>query len=205
MKIIIHPTYFPNIEFFSHLVKSNEIFFEVTDNYQKQTLRNRCSIYGSNGKLNLVVPVKFSSSKREKFKDIKICYDSNWQKIHLKSIQSAYRNSPYYSFFEDYFIELFQQKEKYLIDISLKSIKVIYNILEIESNYKITNSYISNYDILIDKRDLAKKNKNKDMNLFKPYDQVFQEKYGFLPNLSVIDLIFNQGINSLELLKKINK
>ena len=73
MKTLIHPTYFPNIEFFSHLLKSKNLIFEINDFYQKQTFRNRASIYGSNGRLNLIIPVSFSSSKKEKLKDIRIC------------------------------------------------------------------------------------------------------------------------------------
>ena len=119
MKTIIHPTYFPNIEFFSNLLKSKNLIFEINDFYQKQTFRNRASIYGSNGKLRLIIPVSFSSSKKEKLKDIRICNNSNWQKNHLKSIQIAYRSSPYFEFFEDYFIEIFEQKEEFLIDITV--------------------------------------------------------------------------------------
>ena len=81
MKTIIHPTYFPNIEFFSNLLKSKNLIFEINDFYQKQTFRNRASIYGSNGKLKLIIPVSFSSSKKEKLKDIRICNNSNWHKI----------------------------------------------------------------------------------------------------------------------------
>jgi len=204
MKIIIHPTYFPDINFFSHLIKSNNILFEINDNYQKQTLRNRSSIYGSNGKLKLIIPVKFSSSKKEKLKDIRICYNTNWQKIHLKSIQTAYRSSPYFEFFQDYFFEIFEKKEKFLIDINLKSIDIIYDILELNFNYKLTSDYKTNYNMLIDKRELSKKSKAELNNLIKPYHQVFEENHGFIPNLSIIDLIFNHGINSLDFFKESN-
>ena len=77
MKTIIHPTYFPNIEFFSHLLKSKNLIFEINDFYQKQTFRNRASIYGSNGKLNLIIPVSFSSSKKEKLKEQKNIFEAD--------------------------------------------------------------------------------------------------------------------------------
>ena len=118
-----------------HVIKSNNILFEICDNYVKQTQRNRMSIYTANGRLDLTIPVKFSSSKREKFKDIKICYETNWQKNHLKSIQIAYRNSPYYNFFEENLLEIFNQKEKFLIDFNIKSIRIIHQILEINLKY----------------------------------------------------------------------
>ena len=86
MSLVIHPTYFPNILFFSKILNHNKILFEINDHYIKQSLRNRTSIYHANGILNLSVPVRFSSKKNQKFKDIVICNDTDWQKNHLKSI-----------------------------------------------------------------------------------------------------------------------
>ena len=194
MKIIIHPTYFPNIFSFKTIINSTNILFEVNDHYVKQTLRNRTSIHAANGKLNLSVPVKFSSTKKEKYKDIKICYDSNWQKIHLKSIESAYKNSPFYDFFEDYFINFYNKKEKFLVDLNFSSIRLIFEILEKELNCNFTNEYLEKYIDLTDYRSLlTNKNFNEKVD-FKNYTQVFQEKNGFIENLSSIDLIFNKGL-----------
>ena len=204
MKIIIHPTYFPNIEFFSHLLKSKNLTFEINDFYQKQTFRNRTQIYSSNGKLNLVIPVKFSSTKKDKLKDIKICNDTKWQKNHLKSIQIAYRSSPYFEFFEDYFIEIFEKKENFLIDISIKSIEIIFRMLETNLKYNLTDKYQSNYDLASDLRSLSVRKKKVTTNLIQPYTQVFETEHGFISNLSIIDLIFNEGLNSLNYFNKTN-
>ena len=201
MKIIIHPTYFPNIFSFKTIINSTNILFEVNDHYVKQTLRNRTSIHAANGKLNLSVPVKFSSTKKEKYKDIKICYDSNWQKIHLKSIESAYKNSPFYDFFEDYFINFYNKKEKFLVDLNFSSIRLIFEILEKELNCNFTNEYLEKYVDLTDYRTLlTNKNFNEKVN-FKNYTQVFQEKNGFIENLSSIDLIFNKGLDFEDFIK----
>ena len=201
MKIIIHPTYFPNIFSFKTIINSTNILFEVNDHYVKQTLRNRTSIHAANGKLNLSVPVKFSSTKKEKYKDIKICYDSNWQKIHLKSIESAYKNSPFYDFFEDYFINFYNKKEKFLVDLNFSSIRLIFEILEKELNCSFTNEYLEKYVDLTDYRTLlTNKNFNEKVN-FKNYTQVFQEKNGFIENLSSIDLIFNKGLDFEDFIK----
>ena len=201
MKIIIHPTYFPNIFSFKTIINSTNILFEVNDHYVKQTLRNRTSIHAANGKLNLSVPVKFSSTKKEKYKDIKICYDSNWQKIHLKSIESAYKNSPFYDFFEDYFINFYNKKEKFLVDLNYSSIRLIFEILEKELNCNFTNEYLEKYVDLTDYRSLlTNKNFNEKVN-FKNYTQVFQEKNGFIENLSSIDLIFNKGLDFEDFIK----
>ena len=201
MKIIIHPTYFPNIFSFKTIINSTNILFEVNDHYVKQTLRNRTSIHAANGKLNLSVPVKFSSTKKEKYKDIRICYDSNWQKIHLKSIEIAYKNSPFYDFFEDYFINFYNKKEKFLVDLNCSSIRLIFEILEKELSYNFTNKYLEKYIDLRDYRSLLiGKNINEQIN-FKNYTQVFQEKNGFIENLSSIDLIFNKGLDFEEFIK----
>ena len=201
MKIIIHPTYFPNIFSFKTIINSTNILFEVNDHYVKQTLRNRTSIHAANGKLNLSVPVKFSSTKKEKYKDIRICYDSNWQKIHLKSIESAYKNSPFYDFFEDYFINFYNKKEKFLVDLNFSSIRLIFEILEKELNCNFTNEYLEKYVDLTDYRSLlTNKNFNEKAN-FKNYTQVFQEKNGFIENLSSIDLIFNKGLDFEDFIK----
>ncbi len=197
MKIIIHPTYFPNIDLLSQLIKSENILFEISDKYIKQTLRNRTEIHAANGKLILSIPVKYSSSKKEKYKDIKICYNSSWQKIHLKSIESAYRNSPYYDFFEDYFIKFFNKKEKFLIDANIKSIKVIYDILDMKMKYDLTNDYKNKLENYKDYRKLVDSNSDNKMNKIN-YSQVFQEKNGFISGLSSLDIIFNKGLESLD-------
>ena len=197
MKTLIHPTYFPNIEFFSHLLKSKNLIFEINDFYQKQTFRNRASIYGSNGRLNLIIPVSFSSSKKEKLKDIRICNNNNWQKNHLKSIQIAYRSSPYFEFFEDHFIKIFQKKEEFLIDITIKSIEIIFEILEIDLKFKFTSSFQDNYNSNSDFRNLSIRNSKAKTNIIQPYTQVFETQCGFISNLSVIDLVFNEVLNSL--------
>ena len=197
MKIIIHPTYFPNIDLLSHLIKSENILFEISDKYIKQTLRNRTEIHAANGKLILSIPVKYSSSKKEKYKDIKICYNSSWQKIHLKSIESAYRNSPYYDFFEDYFIKFFNKKEKFLIDANIKSIEVIYDILDMKMKYDLTNDYKNKLENYTDYRKLVDSNPDEKKSKIN-YSQVFQEKNGFISGLSSLDIIFNKGLESLD-------
>jgi hypothetical protein len=197
MKIIIHPTYFPNIDLLSQLIKSENILFEISDKYIKQTLRNRTEIHAANGKLILSIPVKYSSSKKEKYKDIKICYNSSWQKIHLKSIESAYRNSPYYDFFEDYFIKFFNKKEKFLIDANIKSIELIYDILDMKMKYDLTNDYKNKLENYTDYRKLVDSNPDEKMSKIN-YSQVFQEKNGFISGLSSLDIIFNKGLESLD-------
>ena len=199
MDILIHPNYFPNIHQFTQIIKANNILFEVSDNYQKQTFRNRTYIYGANGKLGLFIPVIHTHKQRELFKDVKISYESNWMDLHLKSLQSAYRSSPYFEYFEDDFIKLYSKKEKFLADFNIKCIKLISNLLDLDLDFKISNEYVENTNDIIDLRDLSNARKEKKIETLK-YIQVFESKHGYINNLSIIDLIFSEGPNSVSLI-----
>ena len=199
MDILIHPNYFPNIHQFTQIIKANNILFEVSDNYQKQTFRNRTYIYGANGKLGLFIPVIHTHKNRELFKDVKISYESNWMDLHLKSLQSAYRSSPYFEYFEDDFIKLYSEKEKFLADFNIKCIRLISNLLDLDLDYKISNEYVEKTNDIIDLRDLSNARKEKKIETPK-YIQVFESKHGYINNLSIIDLIFSEGPNSVSLI-----
>ena len=199
MDILIHPNYFPNIHQFTQIIKANNILFEVSDNYQKQTFRNRTYIYGANGKLGLFIPVIHTHKNREIFKDVKISYESNWMDLHLKSLQSAYRSSPYFEYFEDDFIKLYSEKEKFLADFNIKCIKLISNLLDLDLDFKISNEYVEKTNDIIDLRDLSNARKEKKIETPK-YIQVFESKHGYLNNLSILDLIFSEGTNSVLLM-----
>ena len=199
MDILIHPNYFPNIHQFTQIIKADNILFEVSDNYQKQTFRNRTYIYGANGKLGLFIPVIHTHKNRELFKDVKISYDSNWMDLHLKSLQSAYRSSPYFEYFEDDFIKLYSEKEKFLADFNIKCIKLISNLLDLDLDFKISNEYVEKTNDIIDLRDLSNARKEKKIDTPK-YIQVFESKHGYINNLSILDLIFSEGPNSVSLI-----
>ena len=199
MDILIHPNYFPNIHQFTQIIKANNILFEVSDNYQKQTFRNRTYIYGANGKLGLFIPVIHTHKNRELFKDVKISYDSNWMDLHLKSLQSAYRSSPYFEYFEDDFIKLYSEKEKFLADFNIKCIKLISNLLDLDLDYKISGEYVEKTNDIIDLRDLSNARKEKKIDTPK-YIQVFESKHGYINNLSILDLLFSEGPNSVSLI-----
>jgi hypothetical protein len=199
MDILIHPNYFPNIHQFIQIIKANNILFEVSDNYQKQTFRNRTYIYGANGKLGLFIPVIHTHKNRELFKDVKISYESNWMDLHLKSLQSAYRSSPYFEYFEDDFIKLYSEKEKFLADFNIKCIKLISNLLDLDLDFKISSEYVEKTNDIIDLRDLSNARKEKKIETPK-YIQVFESKHGYLNNLSILDLIFSEGKNSVLLM-----
>lgn len=200
MDILIHPTYFPNIAHFVAIMNAKEIVFEMDDNFLKQTYRNRASIYGANGKLVLNIPVIHSQKNRQKYRDVKIFNEEKWQDNHWKSLLSAYKTSPFFEYYEDEFKPLFSQKTTYILDYNLKCFEVVCDCLQLELNTSKTESFIKVAEDKIDYRYLVNAKKEKLQN-FDNYTQVFGVKHGFLPNLSILDLLFNEGPNAVNYLE----
>lgn len=198
--------YFPNIQYISKFLLFREIVIEQFENYQKQSFRNRCVIYGANGPLTLVVPVKKNHGEKTLTKDVQIDYDLTWQHQHWKSIHSAYKNSPFFDYFEDDFHLFFQKKEKYLIDLNNKVTDLILKLLQINVPPHISDSYSTNNITYYDYRETInpKARLSKPDNLFFPcsYHQVFSDRFGFISNLSVVDLLFNEGTESFQIIQK---
>lgn len=204
MKVLLHPSYFPSISQFVVLAKATETVFEKGDNYQKQTYRNRMYIYGANGKQLLSIPIKhLGNNGRQLYKDVKIENDFQWQKQHWKSIESAYRTSPFFEFYEDEFAHLFEKKQEFLFDFNLKTTEIIMDCLQLEADFEFTEEYFATPKDQQDFRPLvnAKSKIGQDIT---PYTQVFEEKHGFIPNLSTLDLLFNEGTNALTYLEEQN-
>ena len=200
--MIVQPTLFSPIIQFVVLANAESIIFELEDNYQKQTYRNRYVIYGANGKQVLTVPVIHShKGVKIKTKDIKIDHRTDWYKLHVRSLQSAYRSSPFYEFYEDEILPVLYKKQKYLIDLNLDAFEVISEALQAEFRYKKTKEYQVNVESKEDYRALAIA-KTKQTYPLQKYTQVFGDKYGFISNLSILDLIFNEGPNALIYLEK---
>ena len=200
MDLIIHPNYLPSTSHFLLMVNSKKVIFEINDNFLKQTYRNRTYIYGANGKLLLSIPVIHSQKNRKKFKDVKISYDQDWPSQHWKSLEISYRSSPFFEFFEDKLLYLYNKKEKYLIDFNIKSINILFEMLQIDLEYDFTNSYEENYSNMSDYR-INSENFNSNEIKINKYTQVFESKHGFINNLSVLDLIFNEGPNAINFIK----
>lgn len=203
MNLLLHPTYFPNISHFVGIVNAENVVFEIEDNYQKQTYRNRTYIYGANGKLGLNIPVKHSQNKRQLYKDVKIVNDTNWQLLHWKSLQSAYRTSPFYEFYEDELAPLFHTKQEYILEFNFKCLEVIADCLQFDLSYKTTKHYQKELPDSHDFRFLVNARKEKEIR-FEPYTQVFSNKHGYINNLSILDLLFNEGTNALYYLQSQN-
>lgn len=199
MNIILHPTYFPSISHYTAMVQAEEITFEVEDNFQKQTNRNRMYIYSPNGLQLLNIPVKHSKEKHQKFKDVRIENDFDWQKNHFKSLEAAYRTSPFFEFFEDDFRPIFEKKHEFMMDLNFLIFEIVNECLGVDLPFSKTLEYFHEIQDKTDFRYLA--NGKKDTFTNEEYTQVFEEKHGFIPNLSILDLLFNEGRHAVDYLK----
>jgi len=201
MKALLLPTYFPSISHFVAMAQSEKIVFEMEDNFQKQTNRNRTYIYSPNGVQLLNIPVKHSKQIHQKTKDIKIETDFDWQKQHFKSLEAAYRSSPFFEYFEDEIRPIFEKKHTFLLDLNFEAMTVVSKCLRMKFEYETTTEYFHEVDsnTILDFRKLA--DGKKDESQFEVYTQVFEEKHGFLNNLSILDLLFNEGRYALDYLK----
>lgn len=194
------PTYFAPISQYAVIYKSDSVVFELDDNYQKQTYRNRCYIFGANGKLSLNIPVKhLLKTSRKKTKDTLVENDSQWQQQHLKSLQSAYRSSPFFEFFEDDIAKIFNKEYKYLHDVNIDTHLFITDALQIDTSYSKSENYEVT-PIITDYRDLAIAKKGIEVKT-ESYIQMFDNKHGFIPNLSILDLLFMEGPNTISFLE----
>ncbi|MBU2919860.1 WbqC family protein [Winogradskyella psychrotolerans] len=200
MNSLIYPTSFPNIAHFWAIVNSDSVYFEVCDNYQKQSFRNRTEIYGANGKLALTVPVSYSQKNRQLYKDVRIANEEKWQIQHLKSLQSAYSMSPFFEYYIDDLMPLFETHFDYILDFNLKCFDILSDSLQLNLSPKHTSVFEKDTTDKTDFRNLVKRNFK--VESFQPYTQVFTEKHGFIPNLSILDLLFNEGPNTELYLKK---
>ena len=195
------PTYFAPISQYAEIINTDEVTFEVHDNFQKQSYRNRCYIFNTNGKQLLNIPVKHpNSSSRKQTKDTLVENVTPWQDQHFKSLKTAYRNSPFFEFYVDDIAPIFEKKYTYLQDVTIDTFLFTSEALQINTNFKKTSSY-------------AEATKNKDFrnladvkaqpkNLVENYIQMFDDKHGFLPNLSILDLLFMEGPNAISFLEK---
>jgi len=186
--------YLPPVSYFSALNAQNyQFLLEKEEHFPKQTFRNRTRIYSPNGPLDLFLPVIKGSKYHTKMKDVKISYDFKWQRLHWLSLESCYRNSPYFEYYEDDLAPFFQKKYDFLFDYNLEILEWIFKQLKKSPVLEFTTEYEKDIPAELDYRN---KIQFKNAELIAPqkiYTQVFGEKHGFLPNMSIVDLLFNQG------------
>lgn len=200
MALLIQPTFFGPVIQYVAMAGDTDMVFEKQDNFQKQTYRNRCYIYGANGKQLLSVPVLHTGSKRrQKTQEVKIDNSFSWQKIFRRSLEASYRSSPYFEFYEDDMVPIFEKRHTFLLDLNLSAHEVVAECLQLENTIQFSSDYQENPKEQKDYRYLVNAKKEPVYEL-QSYTQVFDNKHGFLPNLSILDLLFNEGTNALDYL-----
>ena len=193
--------YLPPIEYISTMLgHSGQILIEANEHFPKQTYRNRASIHSANGKLDLIVPVIKGRNVHTKIKDVKISYDFDWQRLHWLSLQTSYRSSAFFEFYEDDFAPYYIKKYEFLFDYNEAILATICKLLKLQPGYSLTESFERTYTDIEDYRSSIHP-KVESSYQTKPYFQVFEDRNGFMPNLSIVDLLFNQGPKSGQFLQ----
>lgn len=192
-KAILPVAYLPPISHFAAMLNHTNVIWDTHEFFHKQFYYNRCVIYGPNGQQKLIIPVHKRYEKTP-IKDIKIGYETPWQIIHWRSYEAAYRRSPYFEFYEDELSPLYlEYTPTFLLEWNLKLFQLACKLLGVEIKLSFTDSYSKTYEDMADYRNLASPVNTLEETKPIKYTQVFEERHGFLDNLSIIDLLFCEG------------
>ena len=195
---LLPTAYLAPISYYAILLQDPNCRIELHEHFIKQSIRNRCDIYGANGRLRLSIPKERKGSSKTIIENLKISYRNNWQKQHWNTIESAYNSSPFFEYYKDELKPFFEEKEEYLVNFNSKLQNAILSMLQQGNIIKNTTEYLHKGDFF-DLRNYTWKLKNQEK-----YDQVFMENQGFIPNLSILDLLFNLGPESIDYLHNID-
>ncbi len=196
--VYLSTAYLAPIEYYMQLKAFPEVCIERHCNYMKQTYRNRCVIASANGPQTLSIPVEKTETLKSLTKDIRIAEHGNWRHLHWNAIISAYNSTPFFEYYEDDFAVFYEHKQTFLFDFNESLRELVCELLGIQPHIRYTSEYKSVFSSLeIDYREVIHPKKTTQTAFFKPYYQVFDNKSGFQSNLSIIDLLFNMGPESI--------
>lgn len=200
--LLIELPYLGNLAFYKLLTNFDTILIEKQEFFEKSSFRNRCEIASPNGKLTLSVHMLGGKGKKQLYTDAQISYEHPWLKDHWNSLTSSYRRSPYFEYYEDKFEAVFKKKHQSLFDLNWELFQLIKSLLKLDVKIETTKEFFKSYEDneeVVDYRSyfLPKKKQTCDVK----YMQVFEDKTGFINNLSIVDLLFNEGPNALNILK----
>jgi len=195
--IVLSANYLPPVSYFHVIAQQDSpIVIDGYEHFIKQTYRSRTAIGTASGTLDLIIPVQHGRRERVAMKDVRINADHDWQRLHWKSIQTAYRGSAYFEYYEDDFADFYDKKFDFLFDFNVQQLELVLKLLKLKPTVLFSDRYVAVENDTMDFRTLIHPKKPSLYAAPKPYYQVFEERMGFMPNLSIVDLIFNQGPQS---------
>ncbi|MCL2098616.1 MAG: WbqC family protein [Bacteroidales bacterium] len=201
---LLPTAYWPPVQYYTKIVGQQAIYLEQHEHYQKQTYRNRCVIYAANGPTALVIPIIRMQGRKMPIRDVRIDYSTPWQRVHWKAIVSAYRSSAFFEYYEDDFRSFYEREETFLFDLNEKILHLTLELTGLHTKVGYTAEFIPSDGDMPDWRTLISPKVDFTADTkFKPqsYYQVFAPKHGFAANLSILDLLCNEGNNSLSVLQ----
>lgn len=204
--ILLSTAYFGPVQYYTKFLACDQVYIEQFENFIKQTWRNRCRIMGGSGPVMLIIPVVKGRGPKILIRDIKISYDTDWQRNHWRTLFSAFNSSPYFQYYCDEIKPFFEKKYTFLLDLNMEIHYTLSEILELNQTPVLTGDFEKVPQLTLNLREFftPKMHKTLPDKHFSSveYTQVFSEKFGFVPNLSILDLIFNEGPNSFNVLEK---
>ena len=203
--IILGSAYLAPVSYFAALYSCRKAYIERYDHYMKQTYRNRCVIASADGPLALTIPVEKSSEAKCAMKDIRVSEHGNWRHVHRNAFVAAYKQSPFFDYYADEFNAFFDRKYEFLYDFNMELTQWLCEQIDIQPELVPTTEYMDAGEGILDLREAIHPKKSAvDMASFYcpvPYYQVFDSRNGFQPDLSIVDLLFNMGPESLLVLR----
>lgn len=197
-KILCPVTYWGPASYYRAWALADEGVMEGCENYTRQTYRNRCLIYGANGVIPLSVPVKRAAEPKVNIRDVEIDYSTPWQRLHLKTLVSAYRRSPYFEYYIDDLEDFFRTPHKLLFDYDMAAFSCMCGLLGMKPNVSCSDTYVKiPEEGVLDLREAFDPHLRADLPA---YEQVFSPRHGFESDLSILDVLFNLGPDSVEYL-----
>ncbi len=198
MEVCLASAYLAPVNYYAALMKADKIFLENCDYYTKQTYRNRCRIITANGPLDLIIPVEKVRNTKQLTRDVKISNCFDWQLQHLRAIQSAYNSSPFLEYYEDEFLPFYEKKWNYLWEFNFLLQQKICELIDFYPELELTKEYKKDPgNNIVDLREKIHPKTRYDFIEVPHYYQVFEQKFGFIPCVSIIDLLFNMGNESI--------
>lgn len=190
--------YFPCIAWYQSFLQAANPIIECYEYFERTTFRNRCEVAGPNGKITLSIPLERGRNQRTVMKDVRVCNKEKWQLLHFKTLSASYRRTPYFEYYEEELRPLFEKHYNFLMDINLDSLQLLNKLLKLNHSYALTEAYEKAPERALNLR----RTFDPKMNAFDflpVYMQNFEERHGFIPNLSTLDLLFSCGHRGVEL------